>query len=97
MTVYFEPPNDRNLGRLSAHIVSAVNLDSTEVNALLTEEIKNAGGDSVVKKHRAVVGTNVVDVISPSLGFSLFKDQLNLHRQSEPAKQNANNEAWEKK
>ena len=96
MTVYFEPPNDRNLGRPPTHIVSAVNLNSSEVNALLTEEIQNAGGDSVVKKHRAVNGTNVVDVISPSLGFSLFKNQLNFHRQSEPAKQSANNEAWQK-
>ena len=96
MTLYFEPPNDRKLGHLPDHIVSAVDLDSKEVSALLTEEIQNAGRDSVVKKPRAVDGTNVVDVISPSLGFSLFKNQLNLHRQSEPAKQNANNEAWEK-
>ena len=95
MAVYFEPPYDRNLG-LPPHILSAVDLSSPEVQTLLKEEIQNAGGDSVVKKHRAINGVNVVDIISPSVGFSLFKQQLDFHRQTALSKQDANNQAWQK-
>ena len=84
-----------NLG-LPPHILSAVDLSSPEVQTLLKEEIQNAGGDSVVKKHRASNGVNVVDIISPSVGFSLFKQQLDFHRQTALSKQDANNQAWQK-